>query len=172
MLFSRREASPLTMRSTLIDTVARGRRSRRSFSGFSATKKRGPMLGPTANGPARKTGRWSLGWLRMANVKYFVSHMEETIAFYTQNLGFSLEENFGPFAIVSKEDLRPWLSDPRTSAARPMTDGRFPEPGAGMGPQPNLSEASFGKSRAAGYGREDHITAGRVTLVSGPAYDQ
>ena len=65
----------------------------------------------------------------MAIVRYFVSDIEEAIAFYTQRLGFSLEENFGPFAIVSKEDLRLWLSDPRTSAARPMSDGRIPEPG-------------------------------------------
>ncbi len=65
----------------------------------------------------------------MAIVRYFVSNVEEAIAFYTQRLGFSLEENFGPFAIVSKEDLRLWLSDPRTSAALPMPDGRIPEPG-------------------------------------------
>ena len=51
------------------------------------------------------------------------------IAFYIQKLGFSLEQNFGPFAIVTKEDLRLWLSDPRTPAARPMADGRIPEPG-------------------------------------------
>lgn len=65
----------------------------------------------------------------MANIRYFVNDTEEEIAFYTQKLGFSLEQNFGPFAIVTKEDLRLWLSDPRTSAARPMTDGRIPEPG-------------------------------------------
>ena len=65
----------------------------------------------------------------MANIRYFVGDMEESIAFYTQKLGFSLEENFGPFAAVFKEDLRIMLSDPRTSAARPMTDGRVPEPG-------------------------------------------
>ena len=65
----------------------------------------------------------------MANIRYFVNDIKESIAFYTQKLGFSLEENFGPFAVVSKEDLRLWLSDPRTSAARPMTDGRIPEPG-------------------------------------------
>lgn len=28
-----------------------------------------------------------------------------------------------------EEDLRLWLSDPRTSAAQPMTDGSIPEPG-------------------------------------------
>ncbi len=66
---------------------------------------------------------------RLANIRYFVSDIEDSISFYTQKLGFSLEENFGPFAVVSKDDLRLWLSDPRTSAARPMTDGRIPEPG-------------------------------------------
>ena len=63
MLSSRRGASPLTMRSTLIDKVVRGRRSRRSCSRFSATKKRGPMLGLTLNGPGKKIRRWSLGRL-------------------------------------------------------------------------------------------------------------
>lgn len=65
----------------------------------------------------------------MANVRYFVTDIEEAIAFYTEKLGFSLEQNFGPFAVVLKDDLRLWLSDPRTSAARPMSDGRVPEPG-------------------------------------------
>ncbi len=65
----------------------------------------------------------------MANVRYFVSDIEEAIAFYTQKLGFSLDQQFGPFAIVSRADLQLWLSGPRTSAARPMPDGRIPEPG-------------------------------------------
>lgn len=64
----------------------------------------------------------------MAIVRYFVNDIEEAIAFYTRRLGFSMDENFGPFAIVSKDDLRIWLSDPRTSAAQPMPDGRIPEP--------------------------------------------
>ena len=65
----------------------------------------------------------------MANIRYFVNDIEAAIAFYTGRLGFSLESNFGPFAVVFKDDLRLWLSDPRTSAARPMADGRVPEPG-------------------------------------------
>ena len=65
----------------------------------------------------------------MGIVRYFVSDIEEAIAFYTQKLGFSLEENFESFAIVFREGLRLWLSDPRTSAARPMSDGRIPESG-------------------------------------------
>ncbi|MCH7844060.1 MAG: VOC family protein [Chloroflexi bacterium] len=65
----------------------------------------------------------------MATIRYFVDNIEESIAFYTQRLGFSLEKQFGPFAIVSKADLTLWLSDSRTSAARPMLDGSVPEPG-------------------------------------------
>ena len=65
----------------------------------------------------------------MATVRYFVNDIEESIAFYTQRLGFALEKQFGPFAIVSKADLTLWLSDSRTSAARPMLDGSVPEPG-------------------------------------------
>ena len=52
----------------------------------------------------------------MASIRYFVNDIGESIAFYTQWLGFTLENNFGPFAIVYKDDLRLWLSDPRTSA--------------------------------------------------------
>ena len=32
----------------------------------------------------------------MATVRYIVSDVEEAVAFYTQQLGFSLDQNFGP----------------------------------------------------------------------------
>ena len=31
-----------------------------------------------------------------------------------RSLGFSLDKNFGPFAMVSKDDLTLWIADPRT----------------------------------------------------------
>ena len=65
----------------------------------------------------------------MATIRYLVSDVEEAVAFYTQQLGFSLDQQFGPIAMVSRADLQLWLSGPRTSAARPMPDGRIPEPG-------------------------------------------
>ena len=65
----------------------------------------------------------------MANIRYFVNDIEESIDFYTKKLGFSLVKQFGPFATVAKDDLTIWLSDPRTSAAQPMPDGRIPGPG-------------------------------------------
>ena len=65
----------------------------------------------------------------MAAIRYFVSDVEEAVAFYTQRLGFALDQNFGAIAMVSKGDLQLWLAGPNTSAARPMPDGRVPEPG-------------------------------------------
>jgi catechol 2,3-dioxygenase-like lactoylglutathione lyase family enzyme len=66
----------------------------------------------------------------MAVVRYLVGHVDVAIAFYTVHLGFTLEQQMGPaFAIVSRDDLSLWLSGPQSSAARPMPDGRHPEPG-------------------------------------------
>ena len=38
-------------------------------------------------------------------------------------------KNILEVAIVGRDDLRLWLAGPRSSAARPMPDGRAPEPG-------------------------------------------
>lgn len=66
----------------------------------------------------------------MAIVRYFVDDVDKALAFYTDHLGFTLTMRPGPpFAAVSKGDLTLWLSGPGTSAARPMPDGRKPEPG-------------------------------------------
>lgn len=66
----------------------------------------------------------------MASIRYLVSDVDRAIAFYTQRLGFELKQHMGPaFARVSRDDLTLWLSGPQSSAARPMPDGRRPEPG-------------------------------------------
>ena len=65
----------------------------------------------------------------MATVRYMVSDIDSAIAFYTEHLGFVLEKRFPVFSIVSRGDLTLWLSGPKTSACRPMPDGRKPEPG-------------------------------------------
>ncbi len=66
----------------------------------------------------------------MAVVRYLVDDVDAAIAFYTDNLGFTLEEQMGPaFAIVSRDGLSLWLSGPKSSAGRPLPDGRRPEPG-------------------------------------------
>ncbi|HEV2439211.1 MAG TPA: VOC family protein [bacterium] len=66
----------------------------------------------------------------MASVRYMVHDVDAAVAFYTQQLGFSLRQQFGPaMAIVARDDLTLWLAGPAASAARPMPDGRRPEPG-------------------------------------------
>jgi len=66
----------------------------------------------------------------MATVRYLVGDVERSIAFYTQALGFKLEQSMAPaFARVSSKDLTLWLAGPKSSAARAMPDGRTPAPG-------------------------------------------
>lgn len=66
----------------------------------------------------------------MAAVRYFVCDLDASIAFYRDLLGFKEVERWGPaFAIVEHSGLQLWLSGPGTSAAKPMPDGRTPEPG-------------------------------------------
>jgi catechol 2,3-dioxygenase-like lactoylglutathione lyase family enzyme len=64
------------------------------------------------------------------NVRYMVDDVEEAIAFYTTHLDFELLTNQAPaFADVLRGNLRLLLSGPRSSAGRPMPDGRQPQPG-------------------------------------------
>lgn len=59
-----------------------------------------------------------------------VRDVDAAVDFYTTRLGFTLAERWGPaFAMVKRDDLLLWLSGPQSSAARPMPDGRVPEPG-------------------------------------------
>lgn len=66
----------------------------------------------------------------MAAVRYLVNDVQAAIAFYTGHLGFALKQQFGPaMAILARDDLTLWLAGPMASAAKPMPDGRMPEPG-------------------------------------------
>ena len=66
----------------------------------------------------------------MATLRYIVNDVDAAIDFYTNQLGFDLEEHMGaPFASVSYGDLTVWLAGPGSSARRPMPDGRLAEPG-------------------------------------------
>jgi catechol 2,3-dioxygenase-like lactoylglutathione lyase family enzyme len=66
----------------------------------------------------------------MVSVRYMVKDVDQAIAFYVDNLGFTLEANMRPaFAKVSKKDLELWLAGPQSSAARPIPDGSQPEAG-------------------------------------------
>jgi catechol 2,3-dioxygenase-like lactoylglutathione lyase family enzyme len=66
----------------------------------------------------------------MVNVRYMVDDVDESIAFYTKHLGFELLTSASPaFADVKRGNLRLLLAGPRSSAGRPMPDGRTPGPG-------------------------------------------
>jgi catechol 2,3-dioxygenase-like lactoylglutathione lyase family enzyme len=66
----------------------------------------------------------------MATVRYFVTDVDKAVAFYSKQLDFTVQQQFGPnMAILRHGNLTLWLAGPNASASRPMPDGRKPEPG-------------------------------------------
>jgi len=67
---------------------------------------------------------------QMVNVRYMVDDVKAAVDFYTGHLGFRVRTNAAPaFADVTRGNLRLLLAGPKSSAGRPMPDGRKPEPG-------------------------------------------
>jgi catechol 2,3-dioxygenase-like lactoylglutathione lyase family enzyme len=65
-----------------------------------------------------------------AFVRYQVTDVSRSIAFYVETLGFQLVQKGGPaFASVSRGNLGLFLSGPGSSGSRPLPDGRRQEPG-------------------------------------------
>ena len=66
----------------------------------------------------------------LVSVRYMVDDVDDAVAFYTTHFGFSVRNSFAPaFADVVRGNLRLLLSGPKSSAGRPMPDGRTPQPG-------------------------------------------
>ena len=66
----------------------------------------------------------------MATVRYLVGDVQRALDFYVGQLGFKTQQEMLPaFASVNLGDLSLWLAGPQSSAARPMPDGRAPQPG-------------------------------------------
>ncbi|MGB4861948.1 MAG: VOC family protein [Tepidiformaceae bacterium] len=66
----------------------------------------------------------------LVQVRYLVDEVAPAVQFYTELLGFTVHTDFSPaFASIDRGNLRLLLSGPKSSAARPMPDGR--QPGAG-----------------------------------------
>jgi catechol 2,3-dioxygenase-like lactoylglutathione lyase family enzyme len=66
----------------------------------------------------------------LVSVRYIVDDVDAALDFYTTHFGFEPGLNAAPaFAEVIRGRLRLLLSGPRSSAGRPMPDGRQPEPG-------------------------------------------
>jgi catechol 2,3-dioxygenase-like lactoylglutathione lyase family enzyme len=104
----------------------------------------------------------------MAAVRYLVDDVDRAVAFYTGTLGFTLAERWGKaFAMVSHDGVTLWLSGPESSAARPMPDGRKPEPG---GWNRLVVEVADLESRVAMMKREGIVF--RNDIVTGPGGKQ
>ena len=78
----------------------------------------------------------SIGADRLAGVRsihgirYQVTDVARSVAFYTWHLGFTLQHQQLPaFASISLGDAQILLSGPGASGSRPMPDGRPQEPG-------------------------------------------
>ena len=66
----------------------------------------------------------------IVSVRYMVDDVDQAIAFYTRNFDFKLGHDASPaFAEVLRGRLRLLLAGPKSSAGRPMPDGREPRPG-------------------------------------------
>jgi catechol 2,3-dioxygenase-like lactoylglutathione lyase family enzyme len=66
----------------------------------------------------------------LVSIRYMVDDVDEAIDFYTKQFGFELGHNASPaFAEVLRGKLRLLLAGPKSSAGRPMPDGRKPSPG-------------------------------------------
>jgi len=66
----------------------------------------------------------------LVSVRYLVDDVDAAVEFYTRHFGFALRSNAAPaFADVVRGRLRLLLSGPKSSAGRPMPDGRTPGPG-------------------------------------------
>jgi catechol 2,3-dioxygenase-like lactoylglutathione lyase family enzyme len=111
------------------------------------------------------------------NVRYIVDDVDSAIAFYTGRLGFRVERHPGPgFAMLSRGELRLLLNAATGSggAARPMPDGRRPEPGGWSRIQlevDDLGREVEALRRAGARFRNDIVVGngGRQILVEDPA---
>ena len=63
-------------------------------------------------------------------VRYLIDDVDAAADFYVSQLGFEVVWSAGAaFAEIARGNLHLLLSGPSSSAARPMPDGRQPEPG-------------------------------------------
>ena len=109
------------------------------------------------------------------NVRYMVDDVQAAVDFYTTHLGFTLNTPALPaFADVTRGNLRLLLAGPKSSAGRPMPDGRVPEPGGWNRIHFIVDDitAEVDRLRAAGVRfRNDIVTGpgGRQTLLNDPS---
>ena len=66
----------------------------------------------------------------MISFRYIVNDVDKAVEFYTSNLDFRLENQYGPaIAILERDGLQLLVSGPMASASKAMPDGSKPTPG-------------------------------------------
>ena len=91
------------------------------------TGKESSVASRTTGASAKEAKSFVLG---LWGVRYQVKDVSRSVAFYTQQLGFNLDQqNLPAFAQVSIGNLKLILSGPGASGSRPMPDGHHQEPG-------------------------------------------
>jgi catechol 2,3-dioxygenase-like lactoylglutathione lyase family enzyme len=111
----------------------------------------------------------------LVHVRYMVDDVEAAIEFYTTHFAFEVRTSAAPaFADVTRGPLRLLLSGPKSSAGRPMPDGRVPEPGGWNRIHFVVEDlaAEVARLRAAGVAfRNDVVTGpgGQQILLEDPA---
>jgi predicted enzyme related to lactoylglutathione lyase len=111
----------------------------------------------------------------LVHVRYMVDDVESAVDFYTTHFDFTVRSDAAPaFADVVRGNLRLLLSGPKSSAGRPMPDGRVPEPGGWNRIHFVVEDidAEVERLRAAGLSFRNDIVSGpggRQILVEDPA---
>ena len=91
------------------------------------TEKKSPAASHAAGSVVKDGQSFVLG---LWGVRYQVKDVSRSVAFYTQQLGFELDQqNLPAFAQVSVGNLKLILSGPGASGSRPMPGGHHQEPG-------------------------------------------
>jgi len=99
------------------------------------------------------------------SVRYIVDDVDAAVAFYVEQLGFTVEMRPGPgFAVLSRGDLRLLLNQPGAGGAgQALRDGRRPEPGGWNRIQLEVAdlEREVAALRAGGASFRGEIVTGR-----------
>jgi len=102
------------------------------------------------------------------NVRYMVADVQAAVDWYVGHFGFTEQMNAAPaFASVALGSMRLLLSGEKSSAGRPMPDGRQPEPGGWNRFQIIVEDITAEVERLRGRG-----VAFRNDILSGPGGSQ